>query len=205
MRLLLSLLFALWALPVARAHAGASLWVDDAAITPAGHCQWESWWRGSGHAAELAAAPACAWASTEVGLTLRHGPGNAATTLALGVKHALRDPEQDGWDAALSLEASAQGRSPRYAENTFNLPLGFALDRQGRSLLHVDLGWSQPRSGRDARAWSAPPAAAGSGSATATANAPRCWPKPVCAMRSAARPAPTRWPGAAVRVRRRSG
>ncbi|MDR6673096.1 hypothetical protein [Xanthomonas sp. 1678] len=142
----LLLLCALCALPVARAHAGASLWVDDASITAAGHCQVESWWRAAG-AGELTAAPACAWASTEVGLTLSHGLGAAASAFAIGVKQSLRDPEQGRWGAALSLESSWQARSPRYAESTLNLPLSFALDPRRRTLLHVNLGWSQPRGG----------------------------------------------------------
>lgn len=148
MRLSSSLLLrALAVLPIAPARAGASLWVDDAAVTPAGQCQVESWWRAASRDAELTTAPACAWGSTELGLTLSRGLGNGASAFAAGIKQSLRDPGQGRWGAALSLDATWQARTSRYAGSTLNLPLSVGLDPQRRTLLHVNLGWSQPRDG----------------------------------------------------------
>jgi hypothetical protein len=49
-------------IPVCAARAGASLYVDDAGIVPAGHCQLESWLRASAPGRELSLVPASsAW------------------------------------------------------------------------------------------------------------------------------------------------
>lgn len=168
MRLSSSLLLcALAALPVAPARAGASLWGDDAAITPAGQCQVESWWRAASRDAELTTAPACAWGSTEPGLALSRGLGNGASAFAAGIKQSLRDPGQGRWGAALSLDATWQARTSRYAGSTLNLPSSVGLDPQRRTLLQSTWAGRRrataPVTRMRAWAWNVPPAATGTG------------------------------------------
>lgn len=131
------------------ARAGASLSVDDAALTPPGHCQVESWarLRASGH--ELTAVPACHWRGTEFGLGLSHlRPSAGGSTATLGAKRLLRDTDHHGIGVALG--AAWNGNRQRIDSWSAHVPASIALDADRRTVMHANLGWNRPRGLRGA-------------------------------------------------------
>jgi hypothetical protein len=85
----------------ARAAGGAYL-VDDASITPAGHCQLESWFQAlSGGQSLLAVNPACTTGAVEWTLGLASQAHPTLRQAAPAVKWMLRDPDTHGWGLAL--------------------------------------------------------------------------------------------------------
>lgn len=79
------------------ARAGASLEVDDAAITPEGRCQVESWLRRERGALQATAVPACGVHGSEIGLGLSaRRPADVAVDVALGLKRVLRPLGEGG-------------------------------------------------------------------------------------------------------------
>ncbi|MFC3551076.1 hypothetical protein ACFOLC_08590 [Lysobacter cavernae] len=146
-----AIVMALITTPVGDARAGASLLVDDAAITPAGHCQVEAWARAYAPGQELTAVPACNLAGTEFGLGLSqyahpsHGP-----IASLGLKHLLRDFDTHDWGLGVSLATTWNGAHNHGEGWALNVPASVALDPQRRTVLHANLGWSEPRNGPDA-------------------------------------------------------
>lgn len=137
-----------YALP---AHAGASLFVDDATITPAGRCQIESWARTYTPRQEFTAVPACHWAGTEFALGVTqythpsHGP-----VANLGLKRLFRDVDQHAWGVGASLGASWDGARDHLDGWTVNLPASIALTADRRVVMHVNLGRSAVRGAPDA-------------------------------------------------------
>lgn len=133
-------------LTVRTAHAGASLFVDDADITPAGRCQVESWARTYLPAQELTTVPACSAGSTEFSMGLSHFYQPAQNLLlSPGIKRVLHAEEHSRWGAAVSVGVLWNAAQGRLAGWNANLPLTFALDADHRTLLHVNLGWSKLR------------------------------------------------------------
>jgi hypothetical protein len=134
-----------------RAHAGASLVVDDAAATPRGRCQLESWTRAYAPGAEFTAVPACNVGGIEAGLGLsHHSDGGDRNAVSLGLKTLVRDFDAHDWGVAVSAGASWSGAHRRYDGWNVNVPASFALDAERRTVLHANLGWAKPRHGHGA-------------------------------------------------------
>ncbi len=128
------------------AQAGASLYVDDAAITPAGHCQAESWARVRAPGQAFTVVPACHWAGTEFGLGIsRERNPSQGPQFDLGIKRPLRAVESRRWGVSWSAGAGWDGARHRPAGWNLNLPASFAADREQRTWIHANLGWNQPR------------------------------------------------------------
>ncbi|MEQ4576312.1 MAG: hypothetical protein ABN502_15430 [Gammaproteobacteria bacterium] len=138
----------LLAWPVA-AWAGASLDIDDAAITPEGRCQVESWLRRESAQRQAVAVPACTVAATEVSLgVLGRDPGTGGAGLSLGLKRVLRAFDGRGWGLAIAAGASHEpGQGPGWV---LALPASIALDPAQRNLVHLNLGWEAPDRARRA-------------------------------------------------------
>lgn len=131
------------------AHAGASLFVDDATITPRGRCQVESWSRLYAPGQELTAVPACNWDGTEFSLGVSRYPDSSnGPVLNLGLKRLFRDFDVDDWGIGASLGATWNGASNHLDGWNVNLPASFALDPQRRVVLHANLGWLKLRNAR---------------------------------------------------------
>jgi hypothetical protein len=84
---------------------GGSYVVDDATITPNGHCQLESWIRAiDGGEGEASSVPACSAGNIEWSASIdrRAGAGLPATTLGVGAKWVAGDLDRDGraWGVA---------------------------------------------------------------------------------------------------------
>ncbi len=130
------------------AHAGASLFVDDAAIAPSGRCQLESWVRVHSSDQELTAVPACNIAGTEFGIGVsdyfspRVGPH-----VALGAKRLFRDFDSHDWGLGISAGAVWKADRDRFDSWNLNLPASFALDGARHAVVHANLGWNEPRDG----------------------------------------------------------
>lgn len=126
------------------ARAGASLEVDDAAITPEGRCQVESWLRRERGALQATTVPACGVHGSEIGLGLSaRRPADGAVDVALGLKRVLRPlGEGRGWGLAIAAGASqAAGQARGWS---LVLPASLALDPAQRTLLHLNAGWDAP-------------------------------------------------------------
>ncbi|CAD0332854.1 hypothetical protein [Xanthomonas hortorum] len=128
-----------------RAQAAASLTTDDAALTPEGRCQVETWLRGSRPGRELTAVPACTWAGNEVSLGLStFSDQPRAGIAALGAKRLFRDLDQQRWGVGASLGANWDLRRQRLDGLILNVPVSIALDADRRSLLHLNVGANTP-------------------------------------------------------------
>jgi hypothetical protein len=122
--------------------AGGAYLVDDASITPAGHCQLESWLQAlaGGHSL-LSVNPACSTGPVEwtAGLVAQSRPSQRQ--LQPGVKWMLRDPGTQSWGLALQANLSyAHGHTlnrSTYAAATF------ALDSSKRWALNTEVGGLQ--------------------------------------------------------------
>ncbi|HEV2622363.1 MAG TPA: hypothetical protein VGU65_09795 [Frateuria sp.] len=133
-------------LATARAvHAGASLYVDDAGTTPPGHCQLESWTRSYAPGQEWSAVPACTRGGVEYSLGVSSYDRPHDLLLTPGIKRTLRDPDGQAWGAAISLVAAWDVTQRRLEGWNLTVPVTLAVDAQGRTLLHADLGWSKLR------------------------------------------------------------
>ncbi len=121
------------------AHAAASLLVDDAGITDAGHCQLESWVRHTGDGLHGTAVPACTLAGTEWSLGLNRAPATPGIAWSAGAKRVLVARDQRRWGLALS--AGLGGRQhPPGTDWNLSVPLTLGLDAQDRVQLHLNLG-----------------------------------------------------------------
>lgn len=133
------------------AHAGASLFVDDAAATPAGRCQVEAWARGYTPGQEFTVVPACTWAGIEFGLGISqytrpsHGP-----IADFGLKWLFRDFDEHAWGVGASLGATWNGDHDRVDGWTLNVPASINVTADRRTVMHMNLGWSAVRGAPDA-------------------------------------------------------
>jgi len=137
----------LWAtLPFSNAAcAAASLLVDDAGTTPAGHCQLESWARRHGNHPIVTTTPACTLGGTEWSLGLSHLPGAGSTPWSLGSKRTLRGLDDERVQFAFSAGIGGDMRHAGARGWTLNLPASFVLDVAGRIVLHANVGWDHDR------------------------------------------------------------
>ena len=145
-KLPLVLLVAIASATPSLARAGASLYVDDASVTPRGHCQVESWMRGYAPGNEFSSVPACNYRGTEFGLGVNyfshpaHGP-----IVNLGVKRAFHDFDTQRWGIAASLGASWDSARGQFDGWSANVPVSVALDGDRHTVVHANLGWSKLR------------------------------------------------------------
>lgn len=125
-------------------HAGASLLVDDAAITPAGHCQVESWARVYSPGQELTAVPACNFHGTEFGLGYSHFTQPQTTHLwNPGVKRLFRDFDTHSWGIGLSAGATWDSGADDWTNWSVNVPASIALDPDRNAVVHANVGWNK--------------------------------------------------------------
>lgn len=135
------------ALHAHQAHAGASLLIDDAAITPAGHCQMESWVRSYSPGHELTAVPACNVAGTEFGLGISHYTRPVSSNIwSIGIKHLFREFDAEHWGVGLSVGATQDDLPTRSTSWSANMPVSLTLDAESRVVLHANLGWAKSHS-----------------------------------------------------------
>ncbi len=127
------------------AQAGASLLVDSATITAAGHCQVESWVRMHSPEKEWTVVPACHFAGTEVALGYSYftHPGSA-DRWNLGVKRLWRDFDAHPWGIGFALGAEWDGKTSESPHWSAKVPFSMALDPDRRLVLHANFGWSKP-------------------------------------------------------------
>lgn len=145
-KLTLALLGAVASVAPSLARAGASLYVDDASVTPRGHCQVESWVRGYAPGDEFVSVPACNIRGTEFGMAVSaFDHPSRVPILNLGVKRALRDFDTQRWGIAVSIGASWDSTHRRFDGWNANIPVSVALDADRHTLVHANLGWSMPR------------------------------------------------------------
>lgn len=145
-KLILVLLGAIVSITPPPARAGASLYVDDASVTPRGHCQVESWMRGYAPGKEFSSVPACNIDGTEFGLGLNHfDHPSSRSIVSLGVKRAFRDFDAQRWGVAASISANWDSAYGRLDGWNANIPVSVALDADRRTVVHANLGWSKLR------------------------------------------------------------
>lgn len=123
-------------------HAGASLYVDDAATTPEGRCQVESWVRTYAPGREWSTLPACTRGGNEYSLGVSRFDRPRDVLFTPGVKRTLRDPDGQAWGAAVFVGALWDATHGRLDGWNANLPVTLTL-MPGKTLLHVNLGWSK--------------------------------------------------------------
>lgn len=148
-RALVPTLAAILFLYAPHARGGASLFVDDATLTPAGRCQVESWARSYHPGYELTAVPACTANGTEwsLGITGAGSPYRGAI-LAPGIKRVFRDFDTHDWGIGASIGMNWDSRRHRLDGWNANVPASFALDPQRRVVLNANLGWTKARNSR---------------------------------------------------------
>lgn len=145
----LALLGAFAAATPSLARAGASLYVDDAAVTPRGHCQVESWIRGYAPGNEFSSTPACNIRGTEFGVGVNaYAHAARGSIVNLGVKRAFHDFDTQRWGIAASIGASWDSGRSRFDGWNANIPASIALDGERHTVVHANLGWSKPRHAR---------------------------------------------------------
>jgi hypothetical protein len=128
-------------------QAGASLFVDDAAMTPPGRCQVEAWARAYAPGQELTTVPACTFAGTEFSLGTTHYTHPSHGPIAsLGLKRVFRDFDGNDWGIGASIGATWNGAQEGLDGWNLNAPASFVLDDERRTVLHANLGWIDLRS-----------------------------------------------------------
>lgn len=128
------------------ARAGASLFVDDAAVTPRGRCQVETWARIYFPGREATAVPACNVGGTEFGLGISHyGHPVYGPVFNLGAKHVFHDLDAHGWGIGASLGTTWNSGHRDWEGWNLNVPASFALDPQHRTVVHANVGWNKLR------------------------------------------------------------
>ncbi|MCC4603860.1 hypothetical protein [Xanthomonas campestris] len=130
------------------ARAAASMVVDDASVTPRGQCQLEAWSRAMPATASSTLVPACNVAGTEIALGLtdiRHG----TTSMDLGAKRVLRDPEQHVLGVALSMGVQRSWQGSQQRAGYITLPLTWSFGDAEATRLHVNAGVTATYAGPD--------------------------------------------------------
>ena len=127
---------------IGRVHAGGSLLVGDASVTPMGRCQVESWAREFSTGQEVTTAPACNVSGIEFSTAASqffnpsYGP-----LVNVGVKHVWRNFDQEPFGVGGSVGVAWSADSRRMALWSVNVPASFALDEQRNLVVHLNIGW----------------------------------------------------------------
>lgn len=133
-RFLLVLLTLAVALPTYA--AGGSYLVDDASITPASHCQLESWMQFRTGARTLTSVPACSWGSVEYSAALSGGVHAGAFSVAPSAKWVAFS----GARVSTALDAGVIVQRGQVRNSTAYVATTFQLDTAGRWLINTNLG-----------------------------------------------------------------
>ncbi len=122
------------------AHAaGGAYLVDDASITPAGHCQLESWIQAlSGGQSLLTANPACSTGPVEWTLGFAAQAHPFQHQEAPAVKWMLRDPDKNSW--GLALQANVTYSNGHVLTQSTYAAATFGLDAAKRWSLNTEVG-----------------------------------------------------------------
>jgi len=121
--------------------AGGSYLVDDASITPDGHCQVESWVRALPHDAwDVTSVPACSIDDVEWSASATHGAGNGSSTTSTGVgaKWAYGDIDKDG--LAIGVAVGGVWTDGVLVNETVYAPASVALTEDHRWVVHLNAG-----------------------------------------------------------------
>lgn len=122
------------------ACAGASLFVDDAAVTPRGRCQVETWVRTDFPGHEATVVPACNVGGTEFGVGISHyGHPAYGPVFNLGAKHVFHGFDAHGWGIGVSLGTAWNSEHRNREGWNLNVPVSFALDPQHRTVVHANV------------------------------------------------------------------
>ncbi|WP_372382240.1 hypothetical protein ACCQ12_16180 [Xanthomonas sp. NCPPB 1068] len=130
------------------ARAAASMVVDDASVTPRGQCQLEAWWRAMPASASSTLVPACNVAGTEIAMglsTMRHG----ATSVDIGAKRVLRDPDHHVLGLALSVGMQRSWQDPHQRASYITVPLTWSFGEAAATRLHLNAGLVASHAGPD--------------------------------------------------------
>lgn len=121
--------------------SGGSYLVDDAAITPASHCQLESWMQFSTAARTATTVPACSWGAVEFSTQLTGGVHAGSGSVAPGVKWQVANGTRisTALDAGVTVQGGRVRGATVYAASTLQ------LDGAGRWLFNVNLGATHQR------------------------------------------------------------
>ncbi|WP_448097415.1 hypothetical protein [Luteibacter yeojuensis] len=121
--------------------SGGSYLVDDAAVTPASHCQLESWLQFRTAARTATTVPACSWGAVEFSAQLTGGVHAGAGSVAPGVKWQVFDGSRvsTALDAGVTMQGGRVQGAIGYAASTVQ------LDKAGRWLFNVNLGATHQR------------------------------------------------------------
>jgi hypothetical protein len=120
---------------------GGSFVVDDATITPEGHCQLESWIRAiDGGELEGSTVPACSAGNVEWSASIdrRAGAGSPATTLGIGAKWVAGDLDNDGH--AWGIAAGALRTGGAWASEQVYVPVSVRAGAEHPWLVHLNAG-----------------------------------------------------------------
>jgi hypothetical protein len=118
--------------------AGGSYLVDDASITPASHCQLESWMQFRTGARTLTSVPACSWGDVEYSAQLSGGVHAGAGSVAPSAKWLVFNGSRvsTALDAGVTVQRGQVGLAIAYVATTFQ------LDPAGRWLVNTNVGAS---------------------------------------------------------------
>jgi hypothetical protein len=120
---------------------GGSYVVDDATITPNGHCQLESWIRAiDGGEGEASTVPACSAGNVEWSASIdrRAGAGSPATTLGVGAKWVAGDLDNDGH--AWGVAGGALWNGGALLSEQAYVPVSFRAGAESPWLIHLNAG-----------------------------------------------------------------
>jgi hypothetical protein len=119
--------------------AGGAYLVDDASITPAGHCQLESWIQAlSGGQSLLTANPACSTGPVEWTLGFAAQAHPFQHQEAPAVKWMLRDPDKHSW--GLALQANITYSNGHVLTQSTYAAASFVLDAARRWTVNTEAG-----------------------------------------------------------------
>lgn len=116
--------------------AGGSYLVDDASITPASHCQLESWMQFRTHAQSLTTVPACSWGAVEYSADITTGVHTGGTSVAPSAKWLVFNGSRvsTALDGGMTVQGGRVRDSFAYVASTFQ------LDAAGRWTVNANLG-----------------------------------------------------------------
>lgn len=146
--------------------AGGSYLVDDASITPASHCQLESWMQFRTGAHTLTSVPACSWGPVEYSAELIGGVHAGPVSVSPSAKWLVSSGSRisTALDAGVTVQGGTVRNSIVYMADTFQ------LDAAGRWLINTNLGASHAQGESTRRVLGAGVEFAASASATLLAE-----------------------------------
>lgn len=121
--------------------AGGSFLVDDATVTPDGHCQLESWVRAIERTeGDFTTTPACTVESVELSVSAdrRAGGGASATTFGVGAKWVAGDLDKEG--RAIGIAAGALWSDGAFVSEALYVPASVTFGADHSWTMHFNAG-----------------------------------------------------------------